>query len=146
MSPNGMSIRQTSFVAALAQGRTGLEAARIAGISERQARRWMTLPEVQAAIARVRDELLEQATARAVGYCVNALDTLNDLVNDSEVLASARVAASRAILDTALRYSEVLGLAERVVKLETALDLSKATDDQLERLARGESPNEVLRG
>ena len=144
MSRNGISLRQTAFVAALASGRTGLEAGRVAGISERQARRWTQDPAVIAAIGKARDEMLERATSKAVAYCTGALDVLNDLALDANIVPSARVAASRAILDTALRYSEVLGLVDRVAKLETILDPSKLTDDQLQRIAHGENPSEVI--
>lgn len=130
MASNGATLtpRQVIFCAALAAGMNKLQAARQAGISQRQSCRWLKMPVVLAEIARLRGEVLREATNKAVNYAIDALITLHDLTMDSDVSASARVNAAGKIIDAAGKFVETNDLAERVEELEEALHATKDTD------------------
>ncbi|GAB4402083.1 MAG: hypothetical protein Kow00123_12080 [Anaerolineales bacterium] len=110
--------RQARFVGALMTTRTVAEAARVAGVGERTARRWLRLPAVQRALSEAQGEALKQATRRAVAAIGLAVDILQVIMADPGASAGARVSAARCILDAAARLTETAELADRVSRLE----------------------------
>ena len=120
-----LSRRQRRFVRALLTAPNVRAAAGIAGISEATAWRWLRLDSVQAAASELQDTLLADATRHATGLLTEALDTLAGIMRDNGYSASARVGAARAILETGLRYSELIELARRVEVLEQRLEVEQ---------------------
>ena len=110
--------KQHAYVEALASGK-GLEAAAVAaGISDRTGRLWRALPSVQAALRAARSERLADATSVSVAMMGDALETLRAVMQDTEAPYSARVAAARCVLESGVKFTEVLDLAARVAELE----------------------------
>lgn len=75
--------RQRAFVAHVAAGATIRAAAGTIGLSERQARAWMTQPPIRGAIHAQVDAIVERAASLAVDALPDALDTLKDIMGDA---------------------------------------------------------------
>ncbi|MBC7234247.1 MAG: hypothetical protein H5T69_00275 [Chloroflexi bacterium] len=121
-----LSRNQRRFVRALVTARSVREAAGMARISEPTAWRWLRLEVVRRALRETQDALLGEATRHAAGLLSEALDTLADIMRCGYNSPSSRVAAAKAILECGLRYAELVGLAERVARLEESLGGSDA--------------------
>jgi hypothetical protein len=97
------------------------EASKLVGVTERTGLRYLAQPQVKKALSHALDEVLAQATRRAVSAMAAALETLERIHGDEEAPHSTRVSAARSILTIAPRLTEVLDLAERVAELEAKL-------------------------
>ncbi len=120
--------RQRAFVAHVAAGATIRAAAGTIGLSERQARAWMTMPPIRGAIHAQVDEIVERAASLAVDALPDALDTLKAIMGDAKQPPAARVAAARTIVDAAGRLSSSAIFTRRLAELETQLR-EEANDD-----------------
>lgn len=118
MAPNGITSRQSNFLAVLSSGQTITRAASIARVSKRTSARWMKDPAIRAELARLLDDALAQASHKAASIAVDALAVLADIFNDATMPPGARVAAARAALDSGLKLDERQNLAERLTELE----------------------------
>ena len=108
------------LVVAMLAAPTLAEAARAAGITDRHARRLRQSPAFREALRRGRDEVLQDATARAAGGLVEAVDVLREVMGDTSSPTPARVAAARVLLATTPALLEAHDLTERVSALEAA--------------------------
>jgi hypothetical protein len=113
--------RQRAFVGALLVAPTIKQAAECVGVTERTARRWWTLPEVQAELRRLQEQELSAAARQAVLGMGEALGVLREIVKDRRAPRAHRISAARAVLAVGLRVYELHTLAERVAALEDAL-------------------------
>lgn len=127
--------RQAGYVAARLTGQTQKAAAAKAGLSDRTARRYDKLPQVQAALRRGQDELIGDALATALVLLRPAIGGLMTIGNDGEAPASARVAALRAVADLALTLREHDDLAQRLAVVEERLSEYHAPTDTSRSLA-----------
>lgn len=105
-------------IAALIVNPSVSQAAASAGIAERTLWRWMSDPEFEQSYRQARQESVTSAIAKLQSVCTAAVDTLVDVMRDSTAPASARVAAARCVLDTALRAVEYENLEARIEVLE----------------------------
>lgn len=117
--------RQRRYVEARATSPTITEAARLAGLSERHARRLEQQPQVRSAIQAQRDEVCQQsldllavASSQAVAALPAALAALKSIVADTATPPAARAAAARVLLDAALRLVDASDLAAQLAALE----------------------------
>ena len=108
------------LVAASLSASTWAEASRLAGVSDRYARDLRRTPAFRAALREARDQVLQDATARAAGGLVEAIDVLREVLRDTTSPTPARIAASRVLLATTPALLEAHDLAERVSALEAA--------------------------
>ena len=115
-----LSPREIRFADAIAAGGTISDGATAAGISYRSASRWKAQNHIAAAIRSRTTESLSQA--RAV-LAAGARSSAVELVRLAKRARpdSARVTASRAVLDAAICATEIASLEERLVELESAL-------------------------
>lgn len=118
---NNLNPRQFAFVEALADGATRAEAIQKAGISERTARRYLNLPEVQAALHTAQDEALRALGQRLTSASDKALDLLIEVVGSKKVNIHARIRAAGIILAQRQKFMELVDLAARVAILEARL-------------------------
>ena len=118
MADSVLSAKKRRFVELLLSGKTEREAAVCVGVSDRQARRYVADPDVRRYLAHAQDAALHAITACTVGRMGGALATLGEICGDATVSPSARVSAARCVLESAIRFTEVLDLAERVGDLE----------------------------
>lgn len=118
MTENTLSRRQVRFVSALLTTTTVAEAARLAGISQRTAYRYLENAGVQSAIGRSLDDTLTDATCQATTAVTRALAVLQAILDDPSSPAPCRVGAARLILEAGPRYRQTLDLASRISVVE----------------------------
>lgn len=118
MAGNGLSPRQSLFVAGLALGKSQAEAARFASVSERTGHRWQASPVVRDALRESQAEIMARAARLAANMVGGALATLWAIRDDDLAPGSVRVAACRVLLDNARGLYDQFGLAERLAELE----------------------------
>ena len=105
---------------ALASGSTITEAARQAGLSERTVRRRLDRVEYRAEIARLRRKVLDGILARLLTGATTGVDTLIEIAANGQS-ESARVSASRILVEHSLSFAELVGVSERIADLEHAI-------------------------
>lgn len=108
------------LVAASLAAPTWKEAAALAGVSDRYARDLRATPAFREALRIARDQVLQDATARAAGGLVEAVDVLREVMSDADAPSPARVGAARVLLSATPALLEAHDLAERVSALEAA--------------------------
>jgi transposase len=127
VKPDKLSVKQHAAVAALLTNVTIQNAAKEAGISERQIHRWLADDqEFDAAYRRARWRATQQAIARLQQVSGHAVTILLSIAADKHMSPSSRVAAASKLLDLALRAVEVEELEARLSNLE-ALTKEKGT-------------------
>jgi hypothetical protein len=115
-----LSPSEVIFCDALARGETSCQAAKVAGVCERTARRWRQRPEIQAAVrSRVNDALASARAILAQGSALAAKE-LTSLVETAS-LDSARVAACRTVIEESAKLGELEDLAAKLADLEARL-------------------------
>ena len=120
-SDEKLTAKQEAFLATLLTMPTLTEAARAVRISDATARRWLTLPSVQAAWLDMRRQVVDQALLTVQTATMEAVATLRDCLAD-KMPPGVRIRAATAILDTAIRAIEINELAVRIKQLEQALE------------------------
>ena len=114
--PDSLTSREMAFIGAMAQGETQNQAATLARVSVRTARRWAHRPEIVAAVRARISEML--ATARAVlaagsARAARSLIAMTDGPGDA-----VNVAASKAVLEGATKLAAVEEIAAGLAQLE----------------------------
>ena len=110
--------RRQRAIELAAQGLAPRDIAERIGMSDRTIRTYLSDPAAVAELRKVQEERLRALARRATALAEGALLVLWKVAKDDAQPAPARVAASRAILETTLRMTEVADLAERVSALE----------------------------
>ena len=90
-------------------------------LSDRTVRSHLNDPDTASELRRLTDDRLRALARRALAAAVGALAVLLNVAGDAAQPAPPRVAAARAILDSATRLLESADLAERVSALEEQL-------------------------
>jgi hypothetical protein len=91
-------------------------------VTARTAYRWAGQEAFKAELARQADILVEDASRQAAASMGAALAVLASIMGDTLASPSARVSAARSILETGLRFAELVTLAERVARLEERIN------------------------
>lgn len=115
-----ITAKQRRLIEALLAGQSVTAATRQLGINRATFYRWAKQDAFKTALADAEAELLANAMRRLLSMQSGALDALSDLVSDRR-LPGARLAAAKAILDTALRFRNVIELESRLAGLEKRL-------------------------
>lgn len=101
------------------------EAIKKAGISQTTAYKYLKDPKFNEAYRRNRRETMQQVTSKLQQSALTAVETLNHVMTDTEnSTASARVQASKIILENAYRGLEMEDLLEKLEQLEKRFDSS----------------------
>ena len=109
--------QDAKLIELLGRGTTQAEAGRLTGMSARTVSRRLDDPAFSGQVERFRAGLLEAATGRLADLADAALDSLKSLLS-STTTPSVRLKAATCVLESLLRYREVLNLEERIVALE----------------------------
>ena len=112
-------------VAALLSQRNQDEAARSISVGPATLRRWIQLPEFQAALRKARRNAYSQTVARLQQASSAAASLLLKIVVDTNVAASTRVRAAEIVLDKTAKAIEIEDIEARVSELERAAGASK---------------------
>ena len=117
--PQKLTAQQEKALAALVANASQLRASEIAGVAEITVWRWLQIPMFRERLEAMRHD----ATAGAIGFIqtnsTDAAAALLAIVNDTKAPHAARVAASKAVLDFALRSIETDRLARDLDELKT---------------------------
>ena len=97
------------------------EAADRCGVSERTLKRWLAMPDFQAAFSEAKSELLKVATSKLRREAGAAVDVLSSVARDTEAPAASRVTAGRTLLELAFKSHETEVLEERIAALERSV-------------------------
>lgn len=113
-----LSRKQELAISALLTCPTILAAAQQCGLSEVTLYRWLKDTGFQSAYRDARREVVRQAIAQVQQATGQAVQTLQAVMQDTDAPASARVAAARTVLETALKAVELEDLDARLTALE----------------------------
>lgn len=97
------------------------EAAKASGLSERSLYRWLQDEEFQETYQAARREVVKHAVTTVQAAMSKAVETLREIMEDTDAPASARVSAARAVLDLGLKATEIEDLQRRVAEIEALL-------------------------
>lgn len=123
--------KQEKALLALAEGMSNRQAAKEAGVSETAIRDWKKDPEFRGRLDRMLDETLAAARQQLRGSCARVLGALVDVAIGKRKGSPQQVAAAKDLLNRV-----ELGSGDRV---HVEGDLSSLSNEQLEKIARGES-------
>jgi hypothetical protein len=113
--------KQEKGILALLSTPTLKEAAGQSGVNEATLFRWLQNRDFHAAYMKARRESFGLAVARLQQASCDAVGVLQEIINDRQAPASARVNAAKAIIDYSSKALELEDLAERVAELESTL-------------------------
>ena len=85
----------------------------------------MKKPEFRELYAQAKADILKTATAKLQGNLCGAIDTLAEIMTDTEAAKQTRVNSAVNILQYAARFTETTELAERLEQIEREQALSK---------------------
>lgn len=115
-----LSKKQERFLVALLETETVRDACALSHTAERTAYRWLNDKDFDAAYRAARRQAVQRAVARLQRASATAAETLCAIAQSPNVSARERIAASRAILEFALRGLDVdtADILERLEALE----------------------------
>jgi transposase len=116
MARNGL--KKTRFLKELLTARSITQAAELAGVGLRTATTWLAAADFRAALVKAQDDTFSQTTRQTVAYMADALETLRALMQDKNTPATARVAACRVILESGVKFTELVDVLQRLDALE----------------------------
>ena len=120
------------IIQAIACGSTKMDAARINGCAVRTVDRRMADPEFRKKVEAFRSDVLSSAAGKLASAAGKAVSTLEELLGSKS--ESIRLGASRAILDSVIKITELTKVESRVQALEE-LFRSGGTGNSANRLA-----------
>lgn len=115
-----MTPTQSRFVAALFSHSTILEAAQSVSVTDRTARRWLSDPEIIAAIKAFEADLLESVNRRLATLAADAVETMADALEDDA--PGIRLRAADLITQRRIQYRENTIVEQRLAELEALLE------------------------
>ncbi len=116
-----MTPKKEKALAALLTHSTRKEAATAAGVSSRTLRGYFEDPEFAERYRAAFGGMVEDATRQAQQAIAPALSTLREIMRDTDAQATARIQASRSILEYAVKLGEQLDVLTRMAELERAI-------------------------
>lgn len=120
-SEKSLTPRQVRAIGCLMTAGTLGEAAKSAGISERQLNRWMAEPQFMAAVEQAQRQALDVTLRRLTSLATAATGLIAKIISDPTVSAAVRLRAADSVLAHLLKWREVVRLEERLAALEAAL-------------------------
>ena len=118
---NELNQRQHKFLKALLTTATVEEASQQASITRKTAYKYLNDPIFKEAYRDARRDAMQQVTTTLQATSVKAVHTLAEVLDDKDATASAKVQASRSILEFAYRAIELDDITARLEELETTI-------------------------
>lgn len=112
------SRKREALIAALLMETSVDKAAAKVGISTSTAFNWLNQPDFQEAYDRARQQVVEEALEHLQQATAQAVSTLQDIMQDKNAPASARVTASKVVLDKSLQAREQAEILKRIEEIE----------------------------
>ena len=113
-----LSRKQDQAITALVTCASIIEAAAQCGIAEVTLRRWLKQDGFRQAYQDARRQVVQHAIAQVQQATGEAVETLRNVMQDTDAPASARVSAAKIILEVAVKGIELEDLAARIEALE----------------------------
>ncbi len=120
MAEHHLTPKQRKAIIALMEVPTIPGAAKLAGVGERTLYTWLRNPVFQSELKRWQADFMEAAARRLVAEVGQAIDVIKNIMTDEQAAPAVRLRAAESILANALKLGELVDLAERVSRLETA--------------------------
>ncbi len=116
-----LSKKKELCIAAILTCATLKDAARKVGISEPTIFRWLQKPDFQTGLKEAKKQAVSKATSTLSKICHESVLCLQEIMNDKNAPASARVSAAKTVLDSGLKGIEMDDLDARLAALESEL-------------------------
>jgi len=113
-----LSKRRESAIAILLTTSTLVDASKQIGVSYSTLWRWLQEPGFQKALKEAKKQAVSHATSTLSKICHESVLTLQEIMNDKNAPASARVSAAKCVLDSGLRGIELDDLESRLAVIE----------------------------
>lgn len=127
---DGLTERQRIAVHLLAQGKTIRETARSLGVSEKTIWCYRQKPVVQNAIYFLQTEMLNEGGGRSITSIPEAMTCLKTIVASPDARDADKIAASKALINSANTFAERRMLERQIADLEATLrNLIKGSAD-----------------
>jgi transposase-like protein len=137
--PDGLTERQRIAANYLARGTTIRETARKIGVSEKSIYTWRQRAAVQQAISRIQQEMLSETGGMNISTIPDAINVLDNIINDDNARAADRIAAARTLMSGAQAYQERRILERQIQDLERQLlRLTSFTESSTEEIPENE--------
>lgn len=120
-----LNAKQEKAIMALLTEPTIGQAAEKAGIGETTLYRWMKEEEFDQAYKEARNHAFSQTISRIQQSTSNAVNTLNEIMENKESPASSRVTAAKTVLEMAIKAHEIENVVSRLDEMEKALELQE---------------------
>lgn len=105
-------------IEALLQEPTILAAAKKSGVGQATLFRWLNDPQFAGAYKEARGRMLEGTLTSLQSASADAVKCLREVINDTTAQVTARVSASKTILDLSIKAREIFELEDRITYLE----------------------------
>lgn len=122
MEQKKLTGRQQRAIVALLELSTETEVAEYIGVTSKTLRRWKKEPHFQEAYKQARADMMASTISRLQKASNAAVATLEYIMASNAATPASRVTAARAVLDLALKATEIEEIAERLTKLEARLE------------------------
>lgn len=116
-----MRVTDNQLISALLSCPTIKQASESVGLSEQSVYSRLRKPDFRAQLQNARDNQFQVISSKLEDANFKALDTLINILDDSEVSAGIKVKASQTLLDLSLRNREQIDVISRIENLEEML-------------------------
>lgn len=123
-----LSPKQEMLIAELIGGNNITIAAKVAGIGDKTARRWLKLPHFQQAYKAAQKQVFETALAALLLKVEKAVDTLDRNMDSVEAPAAAQIRAAQIVLEQANNVHKMREMEERLGALENLVTQPRGRD------------------
>lgn len=116
-----MRVTDNQLISALLSCPTIKQASEQVGLSEQSVYSRLRKPDFRAQLQNARDNQFQVISSKLENANFRALDTLINILDDSEVSAGIKVKASQTLLDLSLKNREQIDVISRIENLEEML-------------------------
>ena len=116
-----MRVTDNALISALLTCPTIKQASEQVGLSEQSVYSRLRKPDFRAQLQNARDNQFQVISSKLEDANFKALDTLINILDDSEVSAGIKVKASQTLLDLSLKNREQIDVISRIENLEEML-------------------------
>jgi phage terminase small subunit len=110
--------KQDAFIQAMLAGKSIVDAAKASGISIRTAHRWLSLPHIQEAQKRAKQQIFDKAISQLMLDVEKARSTLTSIMDDTSAPCGARVRAAQILLEQSISIHKMGELEQGIAELK----------------------------